>query len=180
MRSKWLCLKTLCCNYRWTWICCCQCLLLLILIMCRSTKFSATRMTPSFTSVGSNHCTFEDIKEVSKLYLDTPFESKTRWHLTRFCIFLGEQVIGVAVGPAELQCSDDSLCQNICGVVAKKYYSTSTDCWHGLLQEKDVPCGKWTCFCWLWPGLPLWTLERETETSLWCPAMRLDMHGIFT
>ena len=48
-----------------------------------------------------------------------------------------------------------------------KYQSLSTDCWHDLLQEKDVPCGKWPYFCWHpWPGLPLWTLEGKAETSL--------------
>ena len=111
--------------------------------MCKSAKFSATRMTPSFTSVGSNHCTFEDIKEVSKLYFDTPFEfiqSKTKWHLTRFCIFLGEQVIGVAVGPAELQSSDDSLCQNVCGVVALLMHCTfcSTNVFKEYVNEDNV------------------------------------------
>ena len=41
--------------------------------------------------------------------------------------------------------------------------------------------GKWPCFCWPpWPGSRLWTLEGETETSLRCPGMRLDLHGIFT
>ena len=58
----------------------CYCLYVssLTLILCRRTKFSATRTTPSFTFVFSNNYTFEvkfeNIKEVSKICFDSPFE----------------------------------------------------------------------------------------------------------
>ena len=49
-------------------------------------------------------------------------------------------MIGVAVGPAELQSSDDSLCQNVCGVVAPLMHCTfcSTNVFKEYVNEDNV------------------------------------------
>ena len=56
----------------------CPYVLCLILILCRRTKFIVTSMSTSFTSVRSDHFTFEvtfdTVEKVTKSYFDTPFE----------------------------------------------------------------------------------------------------------